>query len=268
MIKNRLVLVGTTLTWSLLSVMCFAQSAESIATVNGVKISRAVYDLALKDTVSSGQQPNPAIENNVKQRLIGIELLSQAAVSEGINKTPENEIRLREVQKNLLAELFIANYFEKNPITDEAVRAEYDRQIQNLGTGRALEQYKLSVIALPTEAEAAATIAKIKSGAAFAQVAKQKSIDPNKDQGGQTPWVLPSQVNPAIALVMANLPKGTLSSSPIQTPNGWYIIKVDETRPFKAPSFDETKNAIRTNLIQQKQFDLIEGLKKKAEITQ
>ena len=266
MINNRLALFTTTLTCSLLSFVCFAQSTEPIATVNGVQISRSLYDLAIKALVPLGQQPSAAIENTVKQRLISIELLSQAAVSEGINKTPENEIRLREIQKNLLAELFIANYFEKNPITDETVRAEYDRQIQNLGNGKTLEQYKLSVIALPTETEAVTTIAKIKSGAVFAQVAKQQSIDPSKDQGGQTAWVLPSEVNPAIALVMANLPKGTLSSSPIQTPSGWYIIRVDETRLFKAPSFDEAKNAIRGSLIQQKQTELIEGLKKKADI--
>jgi hypothetical protein len=41
---------------------------------------------------------------------------------------------------------------------------------------------------------------------------------------------------------------------------------VDETRPFKAPSFDEAKNTIRGSLIQQKQTELIEGLKKKADI--
>ena len=268
MTKNRLSALAPTLFLCFLSFSCFAQSTDPIATVNGVKISRGLYDLALKGAVPAGQQPTAAIENNVKQRLISVELLSQAAVSEGFDKTPENEIRLREIQKNLLAELFVANYFEKNPITDVMVRAEYDRQITSLGNGKKLEQYKLSVIALPTEADASSTIAQIKSGAVFAQVAKEKSVDPNKDQGGQTPWVLPNQVNPSIALVMANLPKGVVSSSPIQTPNGWYIIKVDEKRPFKAPSYDETKNTVRANLIQQKQVELIEGLRKKAEITQ
>ena len=67
---------------------------------------------------------------------------------------------------------------------------------------------------------------------------------------------------------MTNLPKGGMSSTPIQTPNGWYIIKVEEKRPFKAPSFDETKNQIRANLVQQKQAEIIIALREKAKITQ
>ena len=102
----------------------------------------------------------------------------------------------------------------------------------------------------------------------FAKVAKQKSIDPSKEQSGQAGWVLPAQVNPSIALVMTNLPKGGMSNTPIQTPNGWYIIKVEEKRPFKVPSFDESKNQIRANLIQQKQAEVINALREKAKITQ
>ena len=121
---------------------------------------------------------------------------------------------------------------------------------------------------LVAEAEATATIAQIKSGEPFGKVAKQKSIDPSKEQNGQAGWVLPNQINPSIALVMTNLPKGGMSSTPIQTPNGWYIIKLEEKRPFKVPSFDETKNQVRANLVAQKQAEFINALREKAKITQ
>jgi len=246
---------------------CVAQSKTTpIATVNGVAISQELYELALRTATPAGQQPTPAIENDVKQRLINIELLAQDAIKQGLDKTPDNQIRISEIRQNLLAELLIADYITKNPITEEMVRAQYTREVQSLGTV-GLEQYKLSVIALPTEAEAASTIAQIKSGEPFAKVAKQKSIDPSKDQNGQAGWVLPGQINSSIALVMTNLPKGTISSTPIQTPTGWYIIRVDEKRPFKVPSFDETKNQIRINLIQQKQTEFVTSLREKAKIT-
>jgi peptidyl-prolyl cis-trans isomerase C len=239
-----------------------------VATVNGVVISQDLYDLALKSATPPGQQPTPAIENDVKQRLINIELLAQDAIKQGLDKTPENQIRIREIRQNLLAELLIADYIAKNPITDDMVQEQYKREVQSLGTGSALEQYKLSVIALPTEAEAASAIAQIKSGEPFGKVAKQKSIDPSKDQNGQAGWVLPSQINSSIALVMTDLPKGGVSSTPIQTPTGWYIVKVEDKRPFKVPSFDETKNQIRVNLIQQKQAEFVASLREKAKITQ
>ena len=247
---------------------CVSQSKSApIATVNGVAISQELYDLALKTATPAGQQPTAAIENDVKQRLINIELLAQNAIKQGLDKTPENQIRISEIRQNLLAELLIADYITKNPITEDMIRAQYAREVQNLGTAGALEQYRLSVIALPTEAEAVSTIAQIKSGEPFAKVAKQKSIDPSKDLNGQAGWVLPSQINSSIALVMTNVPKGTISSTPIQTPTGWYIIKVEEKRPFKVPSFDETKNQIRINLIQQKQAEFVTSLREKAKIS-
>jgi len=235
--------------------------------VNGVIISPELIDLAVKAATPQGQQATPAIENDVKQRLINIELLAQDAVKQGIDKTSENQLRIREIRQNLLAELLLADYFTKNPITEGQIRDEYDRQLKSLGSNN-LEQYKLSVIALASEPEAASVISQIKSGEPFAKVAKQKSIDPSKEQGGQTGWVLPAQANPSIALVMVNLPKGAMSSTPIQTPNGWYIIKVEDKRPFKAPTFDESKNQIRANVAQQKQAEIIAALREKAKITQ
>jgi len=251
------------------SLTCNAQSkSPNIATVNGVGISQDLFDLAVKSATPAGQQPSAALENDVKQRLINIELLAQDAIKQGLDKTPENQIRIRELRQNLLAELLMADYFTKNPITEDMLRDQYSKELQSLSASNSLEQYRLSVIALPSESEAASTIAQIKAGEPFARAAKQKSIDPTKEQSGQAGWVLPSQVNPSIALVMTNLPKGSMSNSPIQTPNGWYIIKVEEKRPFKVPSFDETKNQIRANLVQQKQTEIINMLREKAKITQ
>jgi peptidyl-prolyl cis-trans isomerase C len=249
------------------SLACHAQTKTPAGvTVNGVVISQELIDLAIKASTPQGQQASPALENEVKQVLINTELLAQESVNQGLDKTPENIIRIREARQNVLAELLFAEYFAKNPITDEMVRNEYNRQVQNLGPG--IEQYRLSVIALATQAEAASTIAQIKAGEPFGKVAKQKSIDPSREQNGQTGWVLPNQVNPSIALVMTNLPKGGTSSTPIQTPNGWYIIKVEETRPFKAPSFDEIRNQVRADVVAQKRAEFITALREKAKITQ
>lgn len=250
------------------SLACHAQTkTTTVATVNGVAISKDLFDLAVKSATPQGQQPNAVLENDVRQRLINIELLAQEAVRQGLEKAPENQIRLRELRQNFLGELLLADYFAKNPITEDQMRAEYNRQLKNLGIAN-LEQYKLNVIALPTDVEAAAVIAQIKTGEPFAKAVKEKSIDPTKEQGGQAGWVLPAQVNPSIASVMTNLPKGGMSSSPIQTPNGWYIIQLEDKRPFQPPPFEEIRNQIRNDLIQQKQAEILAALRDKAKITQ
>ena len=157
--------------------VCNAQTkTTAVATVNGVAISKDLFDLAVKAATPPGQQPNAALENDVRQRLINIELLAQDAIKQGLDKTAENQIRIHELRQNLLAELLLADYFTKNPITEDMLRDQYSKELQSLGTSSSLEQYRLSVIALPTEPEAASTIAQIKSGEAFGKVAKQKSM--------------------------------------------------------------------------------------------
>ena len=79
-------------------------------------------------------------------------------------------------------------------------------------------------------------------------------------------WVLPAQIFPALGTVMVNLKEGTFSALPIQTQNGWYIIKVDEKRPFKIPTFEESKTVLTQTLIQLQRQNYIKDLVKSANI--
>ena len=81
-------------------------------------------------------------------------------------------------------------------------------------------------------------------------------------------WVVPAQILPAISNVMVNLVKGALAAAPIQTPAGWNLIKLEETRPFKAPTFDEAKNDIRQMLVQKQRFDYVKRLRENAKVVQ
>ena len=62
--------------------------------------------------------------------------------------------------------------------------------------------------------------------------------------------------------------KGTVSANPIQTPVGWVIIKVDDKRPFKVPSFDEAKPQLRQALVQQYIAESVKTLRANARIAQ
>ena len=62
--------------------------------------------------------------------------------------------------------------------------------------------------------------------------------------------------------------KGSVSSSPIQTAAGWHVVKVEDVRPFKAPSFDESKQRLQQALLQNKRLELLKSLKESAKIVQ
>jgi peptidyl-prolyl cis-trans isomerase C len=78
--------------------------------------------------------------------------------------------------------------------------------------------------------------------------------------------VLPAQIAPVISNVMINLGKGKTVSAPIQTPSGWHVIKVNDVRDFKLPSFEESRAQVKQSIQNQQRQKLIDELVKKADI--
>ena len=110
-------------------------------------------------------------------------------------------------------------------------------------------------------------IAELKKGADFAKIAAVQSVDASKKNGGELGWVVPAQVLPAIGTVMVNLKEGTFSALPIQTPYGWYIIKVEEKRPFKIPSLEDSRAVVIQTLQQVQRQSYVQELIKNAKIS-
>jgi peptidyl-prolyl cis-trans isomerase C len=253
-----------------LSPMSIAQgskklAAGAVATVNGVAISDKAFDEIIKSIVSQGQADTPELRKTILDELIARELFVQESTKLGLDKTPEAKEQFSQIHQNFLMDLLVNNYLKSHPITDSDMRSEYDRQIAAIGDA---QEYSLKQIVVSTEADAKAIIAALKKGDNFESLARDKSIDPSKSQGGNLGWVLSKQIIPPIANVIANMNKGTVSSSPIQTSAGWHVVKVEDVRPFKAPSFDESKQRLQQALLQNKRMELLKSLKESAKIVQ
>jgi len=162
-------------------------------------------------------------------------------------------------------DLAFGDYLAKHPVSEADLRALYDRQLKELAD---VQQYKLSLITVANEAEAKAFLAKLQKGEPFAKVAREKSIDGSKKDGGALEWVIPAQIVPAIVTVIVNVPKGSIAAAPIQTSTGWNIVKVDDKRPFKAPSFEDSKNQLANLLAQQLRMEYAQKLRTAAKIVE
>jgi peptidyl-prolyl cis-trans isomerase C len=66
--------------------------------------------------------------------------------------------------------------------------------------------------------------------------------------------------------VIVNLPKGAHTAAPIQFNNAWHILRVDDTRPYKMPTMEESRAQLTAALQGQKRQKLIADLLKKAAI--
>ena len=255
---------------SIVGVPCTVVHAQTkptgaAASVNGVVIPQALVEQNVRVNIAQGQRDTPELRQAIQDELVNREVLAQESARLALDKTAEAQAQWAQVKQTFMVEILLNDYARRYPITDDALKAEFDRQIAAM---KDEQQYRVSLIVTATEAEAKAILARLKKGESFAKLASELSIDPSKKNSGEVGWVVAAQILPAISNVMVNMTKGALSAAPIQTPSGWNIIKLEDKRAFVAPSFELAKNDIRQMLLQKQRFDYIKSLRDKAKIVQ
>ena len=243
-----------------------AQITATSVVVNGEKLSQEVFNRAVELAVSQGQQDTPQLRTIILEDLINRTLLAQEATKLGLDKPAEAQQRLAQARQNVLIELMLNDYFTKTSVTDADLRAEYNRQVKALGDLGSSSEFRLQIIVMKEEKEARDILRRAQKGEAFEKLAAAHSIDPSKQNGGMLEWLLPAQIIPSISNVVVNLNKGQIAASPILTPGGWHIVRVVDKRPFKAPTFEESRDALRVATINQKRGELINRLRQEAKI--
>lgn len=134
-------------------------------------------------------------------------------------------------------------------VSEEEMRAEYDKFIAASGD----KEYRISHILLNDQAAADQLLARIRKGEPFTVLAKAYSLHTDsKQKGGDLDWVIPSELDSAMAAAVTATPAGEVAALPIQSRVGWHIVKVDAVRALKAASFADLREAIRGALEQRK----------------
>ena len=241
--------------------------AQDVASVNGTAIPDSQFNQTLTQALNQGQKDSPELRSAIKEELINREIVAQAATKQGLEKTPEAKQAWAQIRQNFLIELYWADFSKKNPITDEQIKAQYEKDVAQLKAVGDSQQYKVSLITVASQQDATAVIALLKKGDAFDKVAREKSIDPSKAQGGVVGWVLPTQLNKEVSTAITKLNKGAYTTIPVQTQSGWNIVKVDDKRPFKVPTLAEAQNQVRQQLLQQQRIELVNKLRSDAKVT-
>lgn len=237
-----------------------------IAEVNGKAIPTAWLEQNVQVSVAQGQKDTPELRNAIITELILREILVQEAEKQDLDKTPAAQATSwMQAKQNFLVEQLWNAYQTKHPITDADIKNVYDQEgVYTKG----MDQFKLSLITVANQADAKAIITRLQKGEAFQKIAKEKSTDASNTKGGDLGWLLPDQVLPAISNVIVNLQKGALAVAPIQTASGWNIVKVDDRRPYKRPSLEESKAQIRQALQQRNRMEYLKKLSEGAKIVQ
>lgn len=235
--------------------------------VNGNEISQARIDAVVQMMASQGQAADDKTKDMVKDQLITAEVLRQEAVKKGLDKTPEFKAELQNMEAMALANRVIRDFQKANPVTDEQLKAEYDKLVASVPETK---QYHARHILVGSEAEAKAVIEALRKGKAFDQLAKEKSKDPgSKSNGGDLGWQEAGTFVPEFSDAMAKLNKGQVTAKPVKTQFGWHVIKLDDVRTERnVPSLDDARPQLTQRIMGARIEKFVGDLKAQAKIQQ
>lgn len=231
--------------------------------VNGVAIPQSRIDAMNKELTAQGQPDNAERHNAVKEELVNREILAQAAMKRGLDKTPDVQAQMDMARQAVLVRALFEAEVKQNPITDADLQKQYEQFKGSMGTN----EYKVSHILVDKEDDAKAIIAELNRGGDFAKIAKEKSKDPgSKENGGDLDWGPSARYVKPFADAVQSQPKGKISAAPVKTDFGFHVIRVDDQRPLKVPEFAELKEQFRQRAQQQQIQKMVMDLRSKAKI--
>ncbi len=223
-------------------------------TVNGQVISKASQEKLAASTLAMDQNPHammdPDFEDNVRSMIIEAKVMADVAKKLGIDKDPEVQEEIAMQTNMILMNRAIGDFVKKNPVSEAEIKAAYDKEKAAWGD----KEVRVRLIAVKDKVEAAVILKSIQNGEDFAKVAAQKSLDESsKDAGGLLDWMSPNSYRGELKTAITSLKKGEMVKEPVQTPAGFFIIKLEDERAAQIfPPYDKYKNDLQHQLMNRK----------------
>jgi len=223
-----------------------AVPAAAAATKTGdIAVPQSQLDLIVKERVAQGQADTPELRAFLRDELVNRELFIRAAKAKGLDRDASMKTQMQVAADSILIRAYLNEYMAANGVTDEALKKEYDV----IKTGLGDKEYRARHILVEKKEDAEALIKQLQSGSKFEELAKANSKDPgSKDNGGDLDWAVPSNYVKPFADALVALQKGNYTPTPVQSPFGFHVIQLEDTRDAKAPSFEEVKAQLTQRL--------------------
>lgn len=229
-------------------------SDESI--IDNMILERLLMDAAEKDGIT---MPESELENEVNQ------YKSYFDNDEGYQEFLKSNAWTEEYLKEAIKKDYVINhYIEKNIETLTPSDDELKKLFDEVKMG---QEVKASHILVETEDEAKKVLERLKNGEKFEDVAKEVSIDTASGaEGGDvgsfpyTGKMVKEFSDAAFAMNVGDI------SDPVKSEFGYHVIKVTDKTTDSTVTLESSKDSLTETYKNKKYEELIENLKKNAEI--
>lgn len=240
-----------------------SKSPETVlVSLRGGKITLGEFNKAWSDPDNKNKYKTKEklLENMLKERIsvqrawqIGLEedenVSSQIkAAIEQIRKEREEKIKIS-TQQALIDAGTKVEIYDKVKLSEEEIAEYYKENKEDFIKD---EEYHLHHILVETLEEAEAILERIRGGADFAELAKEKSLCPSREQGGDLGFIAWGRTVKPFEDAVFTLKIGEISEV-VKTQFGYHIIKLEEISPERQKTVEEAKVEIEFILLPEKQ---------------
>jgi peptidyl-prolyl cis-trans isomerase C len=189
--------------------------------------------------------PAPMLFPMLLDQVVDRTALVALARKQGLDKDPKVQRQVALAEDMALQNALLSRTIGPQ-LSDAALHARYDHDIASKPTE---DEVHARHILVASEDEAKKIIAELKAGGDFAALAKAHSTDPGGAQGGDLGFFKKGDMLPEFADAAFALKPGETVEAPVHTRYGWHIIKVEERRKAAVPTFEQSQDELRQQMI-------------------
>ena len=233
-----------------------------VARVNGEEIHQSDILRMLQQLPDEARNmPQGQLFMLLLERAVDRILVIDAARKSGLAEDPVIQARVRAAEDDVLWAVFLERQVQEN-LTEKRLRRAYNR----LSSVAAEEEVKARHILLASEEDARAVIHDLEGGADFTAVAREQSIGPSRESGGDLGYFSRSQMVEEFSAAAFSMNEGEFSKEPVKTQFGYHVILLENRRRAEVPSLQEAMPQIQQDVTREVLTEVLGALRKGADI--
>ncbi len=244
-----------------------------VARVNGEPITLEEFNKALSP-YSPSKEELPALKRRVLDHLIESRIKLQEARRLGLAVTDEElNQRIKEtmgsypksefitflnkegttfekwkkgVRDNILLEkLITSQVYLPIKVSEKEITAYYQEHRDQF---KEPKKFRIRQILVETQAEAEEILKALGKGEEFEELARKRSLSPDKESGGDMGYFSTAEMLAEWAEAVGKLSPGEVSY-PVESPYGWHIFKLEEIKSPRILSLKKARKEIKEKLL-------------------
>lgn len=226
-----------------------------LATVNDIEITSDVMNKTIEQLPPErrGYFDSEFGKKQLLDQLVNFELVNAFGLEIGVDKDLAYRTQLEQAEKEIRFNTTMNKIMSTITVNDEEAEKTYNEHPEKY---KGDEVIRASHILVDSEELATDILKKInEDGMAFEDAAMEFSSCPSNEQGGDLGEFGRGMMVPEFETAAFALDKDEMTQLPVKSQFGYHIIKTTDKKGVESASFDEVREQVKGQMLQEKQME-------------